>query len=61
MSEVYPEPEKNNNSSSTTSKGVVSNNESNDNSEVISEKPLEVKPKNQLLKSVKDKAKKVLD
>lgn len=61
MREVYPEPDKNKSSSSTTSNKAVSNSENNDNGEVISEKPLEVKPKNQLLKSVKDKAKKVLD
>jgi len=61
MREVYPEPDKNKSSSSTTSNNAVSNSDSNGNGEVISEKPLEVKPKNQLLKSVKDKAKKVLD
>jgi hypothetical protein len=61
MSEVYPEPEKNSTPSSTTTKSAASSSESNDSSEVLTEKPLEVKPKNHLLKSVKDKAKKVLD
>ena len=59
MRDVYPDPDSN--KSSSSSKSTVSSSESNESGEVVSEKLPEVKPKNQLLKSVKDKAKKVLD